>query len=58
MPDQNLQAQAHALQQAYDRNDLQATGKQLTVLKIALARAGLLFPSVDNDKEDLVTARE
>ncbi|KAI5449678.1 regulatory particle non-ATPase [Naganishia albida] len=57
MPDQQLATQLHSLQQAYDRNDLPATGKQLTVLKIALARVGLLFPSPDNDKEDLAVAR-
>jgi hypothetical protein len=74
MPDQKLATQLHTLQQAYDRNDLPATGKQLTVLKVskvvaetsyfanslnqvALARAGLLFPSQENDKEDLAVAR-
>lgn len=75
MPDQQLAKQLHDVQQAYDRNDLQTTGKQLTVLKvrwrnvtsvtfadsphiqIALAKAGLLFPSQDNDKEDLAVAR-
>ncbi|KAJ9092380.1 hypothetical protein QFC21_006882 [Naganishia friedmannii] len=57
MPDHQLQKLSHTLQQSYDRNDLAGTGKQLTVLKITLARAGLLFPSLDHDKEDLVTAR-
>lgn len=34
MPDQQLAKQLHDAQQAYDRNDLQTTGKQLTVLKV------------------------
>ncbi|GHJ90013.1 hypothetical protein NliqN6_6415 [Naganishia liquefaciens] len=57
MPDQHLAKQLHDLQQAYDRNDFQTTGKQLTALKISLAKAGLLFPSQDGDKEDLAVAR-
>lgn len=35
MADQQLQKLSHTLQQAYDRNDLPATGKQLTVLKVS-----------------------
>ncbi|KAG7562887.1 hypothetical protein FFLO_01716 [Filobasidium floriforme] len=57
MPNQQLKQGLTSLQQAYDSGDVAGAGKQLTQLKIALARAGLLSPNGQQDKEDLLTAR-
>lgn len=57
MPNQLLAQGLTQLQQSFDAGDLATTGKLLTQSKIALAKAGLLHPSSDQDEADLLAAR-